>query len=163
MIDADPREPGKHRIQARQVGVAHVELAVPPRNVEYFAAHSSNIRQAGGPSAAEIEPHRADAGSVQGSDLFLAAIGGQLGDTSVSGAKSGQRSQQVFLVEGLERSRHHNPAADPQRPDRRQIVLAGKGFWDEPLVGDQGEPRVDDVEMGIEDPGAAAQRIAPGR
>jgi hypothetical protein len=104
-------------------------------------------------AAVEVGAEGADARRVQRQDVLLGRLGGELRDAQEPGPELGERRAQPPLVERLERAGDDGAAGHAQVRGARAVVGDGEGPGHEPLVGDQREPRVEDVQVRIEERG----------
>jgi hypothetical protein len=98
---------------------------------------------------AEVEAHATHAGGVERADLLVVGGRRQLGDAHERRSEAIERVEQVALIEALEGARDDSAAGDAQAGRSRAIVVDGERF--RPVAADQREPRVDDVQVAVED------------
>ena len=99
----------------------------------------------------QIEADGPDAGPVKNEQLVVRNGGRQLGHADKAIAKLPQRVEQIGLVEGLEGAGYHGAADKTVAVHSIDIVSAGEFIRDVSLVGHHRKPRVDDVQMRIEE------------
>jgi hypothetical protein len=102
-----------------------------------------------GAAAAEVEAHTPDAGGVERADLLVGDGRRQLGDAHERRPEPFEGIEQVRLVEPLEGATHHGATGDAQAGGARSVVVDGEGSRS--IAADQREPRVDDVQVAVED------------
>jgi hypothetical protein len=101
-------------------------------------------------AAREREPHGARPGRIELADLVVRDRGLQLRHADEARAEPLERVEQVRLVEPLERPRDDRAAEDLDRGRTAAVVLDRERLW--PVVPDEREPRVDDVQVAVEEP-----------
>jgi hypothetical protein len=101
-------------------------------------------------AALDVEADGAHARAVEFLQFLIRNGLRHLRDSDKRRAKDFQCVEQIRLIERLERPGHHRTAAEIDRFQALQIVLAGKRIGHESLVGHDGKCFVDDVKMTIE-------------
>jgi hypothetical protein len=150
MVDAQARQLAQPMLVRREVGC--VDLRVPPDEV-VDAQRKVDVQPA---ATMQVEAHGAHAGGVERADLVVRDGRRELRDADEAGPQPRERVEQVRLVVGLERA-GDDGAPDDLEPGRaRPVVGDRERLRRVALVGDQPKPRVDDVEVAVEERGQPA-------
>jgi len=144
VIDHEPRQLAQPVLVGGQVG--RVDLGVPADEVVH-AQREVDVEHS---AAREREPHGAHPGRIELADLVVRDRGLQLRHADEARAEPLERVEQVRLVEPLERPRDDRAADDLDRGRTAAVVLDRERLW--PVVPDEREPRVDDVQVAVEEP-----------
>ena len=144
---ARSRERRLDRLEITRIGI---EFGVPTGEAVHPARQPVEILDARRAAAHEVEAHAAHAGGIEAADFLVGHARRDLNDADEGRTEPCQRVEHASGIEALERSGYDATACDAQVSSAFLVRIYRKRGRHEPLVLLHREPKVDDVEMGVE-------------
>ena len=136
------------RRQLGQVVAVEVDLEVPAAQLGEALGEFELVEVA---AAEEVDPVGADAAGVERQDLAVGDVRRDVGHADEALAELLERVEQVGLVVGLEGAGDDRAARDVQVRGAGAVVGDRERLGQVALVGDERKPRIDHVEVRVED------------
>src|SRR3990172_7474775 len=115
MVDADCRKRQQGSLQLVKLACINVELDMPTNKIKHTSRERLQVVDRLRAAALQVEPNCPHAFFVKSNDLCVGYRCGQLRDADKPGAKPLESTQEITLIECLERARDNSTTHDPQR------------------------------------------------
>jgi hypothetical protein len=151
VVDDNLREGGQPVLERGQLLAVDVQLHVPPGEGVDPKGQLLQVVKARRPAPAEVEPERPHPRLVEPHDLVVTDRGRQLRHPREARPEPGQRVHKIGLVEPLEGPGDDRATGHTETRDAGAVVVDGERVRQPALARDQGEARVDHVQVGVEE------------